>query len=232
MPEKNPYLLPVTIIIAGIIVAAALYVVRVSAISPLKGDISLLRPISTSDHMMGNPTAPVVVVEYSDIDCEYCKHFQEAMTQIMTDYGAAGNVAWVYRHFPLIETHPDAAAHAEAAECVASLGTDQMFFSFIDALQQAAPGSSQFNPQNYTSIVTGLGISPAEFQSCMDGTKFEKRVADDFDNAIAIGANGTPYSFILIKGHEPIPVSGALPYTALKKVIETSLEKAKEASAE
>ena len=227
MPERNPYLLPIAIVLAGLLLAVTLYMVRISAVAPLSvGDVSRLRPISTSDHIAGNPTAPVIIVEYSDIDCEYCKSFQEAMTQIITDYSATGKVAWVYRHFPLIDVHPSAAIHAEAAECVASLGGDTLFFRFIDTLGQAAPGLNQFDPTRYASIITGLGLSPADFQTCMEGTKFEKRVADDFDNAIAIGATGAPFSIILIKGHDPVPVSGSLPYTSLKKVIETALQKA------
>lgn len=229
MPEKHPYLLPVTIVIAGLIIAVAIFMVRQSTVAPLKtGDVGLLRPVSTADHVAGNPTASVIVVEYSDIDCQYCKTFQEAMEQIITDYGPNGNVAWVYRHFPIIEVHPNAAAHAEAAECVASLGGEPLFFRFIDALHQSAPGASQFDSARYAPIVTGLGIPIVDFQTCMEGTKFEKRVADDFDNAIAIGASGAPYSVILIKGHDPIPVSGALPYASLKKVIEAALQKASE----
>lgn len=227
MPERNPYLLPVVIVLAGLIIGGALYTVRISQIAPLiEGDIALLRPVNTSDHLVGNPTASVTVVTYSDIDCAYCKSFQESMEQIITDYGPSGDVAWVYRHFPLIELHPSAAAHAEAAECVASLGNTQAFFRFIDAIHQAAPGVNQFDTKKYAPIVTGLGVAPADFQACMESTKFEKRVADDFDNALAIGANGAPYSILLIKGHDPVPVSGSLPYTSLKKVIETALQKA------
>ncbi len=229
MPERNPYLLPIAIVLAGVLIAVALYMVRISQVAPLAtGDVALLRPVSTSDHLAGNPTASVIVITYSDIDCEYCKSFQESMEQIITDYGPSGDVAWVYRHFPLIEVHANAAAHAEAAECVASLGNNQSFFRFIDALHQAAPGVDQFDSKKYGSIVSGLGISIGEFQACMEGTKFEKRVGDDFDNALAIGANGAPYSVILIQGHNPVPVSGSLPYVSLKKVIDAALAKAAE----
>lgn len=229
MPDRYPYLLPVVIILAGIIIGGALYLVRMSEHTPAPGgDIARIRPISTSDHLVGNPTASVVVVTYSDIDCAYCKSFQESMEQLITDYGTTGNVAWVYRHFPLIEQHPASASHAEAAECAASLGNNQTFFRFIDALHQLAPDTRQFDPKNYPSVIQALGLSLSDFEACMEGTQFEKRVADDFDNARAIGANGTPYSILLIRGHTPIPISGALPYLSLKKVIDTALQKANE----
>lgn len=230
MDTKNSYLLPVVIVLAGILIGGALFYVRSTNTVPSEGDISLLRPISTNDHIVGNPGASVVIVEYSDIDCPYCKNFQESMEQVMTDYGPSGNVAWVYRHFPVIEAHPNSAAHAEAAECVASLGGDDLFFRFIDALHQAAPGDAQFDPKGYAAIITTLGLSLPDFESCVAGSKFEKRVADDFDNALAVGAVGAPFSVILIKGHNPVPVSGYLPYDSLKQVIDASIARSAEPS--
>ena len=224
--DKNLNFLPAIIIIAGLLIAGAVFIARSNAIIPSTGNVSLLRPVSTNDHLVGNPQAPVTVIVYSDIDCQYCKNFHEAMEQVIADYGPAGNVAWVYRHFPLIEVHPNAALHAEAAECVASLGSADLFFRFIDALHQAAPDAEQFDPRGYASVVTNLGISTTDFQTCIEGSTFEKRVADDFDNAIAIGAGGAPFSVILIKGHDPVPVSGSLPYPSLKKVIDAAIEKA------
>ena len=44
-----------------------------------------IKPVSSEDHILGNPSAPVVIVEYSDIDCEFCKQYQEALEQIITD---------------------------------------------------------------------------------------------------------------------------------------------------
>lgn len=227
MPERNSYLLPIVIVVAGIILAVAIYIVRSTAHAPLpEGDVTLLRPVSTLDHIAGNPTASVIVVEYSDIDCAYCKSFQEAMTQLITDYSASGSIAWVYRHFPLVDIYKNSAQHAEAAECVASLGGEPLFFRFIDALHQASPNINQFNPARYAEVVKSLGVSVVDFQTCIEGTKFEKRITDDAENALAIGATGAPYSIILIKGHDPISVPGAIPYDALKKIIETALQQA------
>ncbi len=226
--DKNLNFLPAIILVAGLGIALAVYVVRINAIVPSESDVSLLRPVSTADHLAGNPEAPVMVVTYSDIDCEYCKSFQEAMEQVITDYGPNGSVAWVYRHFPLADLHPYAASHAEASECATSLGGPAIFFRFIDALHQGAPGPNQFNPSGYPSVVKNLGLSQTDFESCLSGSMFEKRVADDYDNAIQIGAAGAPFSVILIKGHDPVPVSGSLPYLSLKKVIDAAIEKSAE----
>lgn len=226
MPEKNPWLVPVSIVLAGALLGITLYVVRISSIVPLPaGDITKLRPVSTVDHVLGNPTAPVTIITYSDIECTYCKTFQEAMEQIMSEYGPQGKVAWVYRHFPLKEEHPNAPLHAKAAECVAQQGGSNAFFRFIDALQQNE-GRGSVTPRVYTSIISSLGLSNTDFQNCMETTRYEKRVAEDYDNGLALGVNGVPYSVILIQGHDPVPVSGSLPYTAVKKLLDIAIQKA------
>jgi protein-disulfide isomerase len=225
MTERPSYLLPVAIIIAGALLAFAIYTVRTSTPSSPLESVGALRPVSAEDHIVGNPEAPVVIVEYSDIDCPYCKDFQQVLAQLMTEYGPTGNVAWVYRHFPLINLHEHAATHAEAAECVAEQD-ETKFFPFIDALQQAAPGGSEFDPEGHASVVESLGLSAETFTTCMQSDRMVERVTQDFENAADAGGRGTPYSVILVRGGAPIPVTGALPYDAMKQVIEEALSKA------
>lgn len=224
MDTRHPYLLPVSILIGGIIIAVAVYMVRTGSTPPLPvGDISKLAPVTVDDHIVGTPEATLVIVEYSDIDCEYCKNFYSALSQLMSEYGAGGEVAWVYRHFPNVSLHGSSALHAEAAECVAEQGGGEAFFRFIDALNQEAPGGSQFDSRGYPSVVTGLGLSVPDFNDCMESDRMVAKVTRDFENAFEIGADGAPYSVLIMEGKEPVPISGALPYDALKEVIETSL---------
>jgi protein-disulfide isomerase len=225
MDSKNPYLIPIAILLAGLVLSITTYNVRVgpNADTLTTGDVSLVRPVDTSDHMLGNPEAPVMLVEYSDIDCEYCKRFQEVLAQIVTEYAPQGKVAWVYRHFPVVAAHPDAGRHAEAAECAAEIGGEPMFWSFINALHAAAPGGGQFNPTGYPAIANALGLEAGQFSACLDSNHHQKKVGLDFANALAIGAEGAPFTLILIKGAPPIPVSGYLPYEDMKRVVEGAL---------
>ncbi|MCI0597613.1 DsbA family protein [Candidatus Parcubacteria bacterium] len=223
MSDRHPYLLAIAILFAGVLLAGAIYFTRSGGVSGPTGDLSLLRPVRPEDHLVGNPEAPVVIVEYSDIDCAYCKNFQQVLTQLMTEYAADGRVAWAYRHFPLINIHPYAAEHAEAAECVAEVGGEELFFPFIDAMQQLAPASAQFNPSGYSDIVSGLGVSVEAFTACRESDRNVERVTLDFENAVAAGGTGTPFTVILIQGAEPIPITGALPYDDMKEVITRAL---------
>ncbi|HEV8553776.1 MAG TPA: thioredoxin domain-containing protein [Casimicrobiaceae bacterium] len=64
-----------------------------------------MRPVSEGrDHIRGNPTATVALVEYSDFECPFCKRFHQTVKKVVDESG--GRVKWVYRHFPLEELHP------------------------------------------------------------------------------------------------------------------------------
>lgn len=225
---RHDFLIPIAILVAGVILAITTFVVREGHLlgKPITHP-DLVRPVSTDDHIIGSPDAPVKLVEYADIDSPYSKQFQQVMEQIMTEYAAGGKVAWVYRHFPFAEASGNGEFHAEAAECAQSLGTPATFYRFIDALNASAPGDNQFNPNNYTVIVKGLGLSPEAFDQCMGTHAFEPKIAADSNNAGKIGAAGTPYSVLLIHGNPSVPISGAIPYTAMKQILDASIAKAK-----
>jgi protein-disulfide isomerase len=218
--------IPIAILLAGLLLSVTIYVVRIRhAFTYGGGNAEAVRAVTPTDHIIGNPSAPIVVIEYADIDSSYSKSFQRTMEQVMTEYADTGKVAWVYRHFPLGTEHPNAAGHALAAECAASLSVPTTFFRFIDAIQAAAPDENQFNPNGYSAIVRELGIDQAAFKKCVTDGMFVKRIHDDYDNALAAGATGSPFVVLLVPGAKPAPINGALPYTSMKKLIEQSLAK-------
>lgn len=224
---RREYFLPGAIVIAGLILATAVYVVRSDSSPKLTGgNPEAVRPVTPADHIIGNPEAKVKIVEYADIDSEYSKQFQATMQQIMSEYAAGGQVAWVYRHFPLLDRHAAAGSHAEAAECAAFLGDDDAFWRFIDAVQAAAPRENQFSPSGYPAIVAQLALPAGEFNLCLTNGRFTKKVYDDIANALASGAEGAPYTVLVIEGQKPIAINGALSYDNMKQVINDALVKA------
>lgn len=226
--NKEVWFVPAAILVAGAILAITVYSYRHQAVvADMQGDISLMRPVGPQDHIIGNPTAPVVLVEYSDIDSPYSKAFQATMEQLMTEYAPSAKVAWVYRHLPLIDQHPNSASHAEASECVNSLGGQPMFWRFIGAVQAKTPTGGQFNPRDYTSVVTSLGLDPVKFTACITNHTFRNQVSADFADGLAIGAGGSPFSVLLIKGKEPVTIDGAIPYDAMKKILDKAIGEVK-----
>lgn len=225
--NREKWLIPGAILAAGLLLAFATYTIRTKELQlPPEGDVSLVRPVSEADHLIGNPGAPVAIITYADIDSSYAKDFQATMQQLMSEYGASGSVVWVYRHLPLIDQHPDSRSHAEAAECVASLGGEPLFWRFIDAAHAQAPGSTELSPGLYGPIVESLGLSPEAFNQCLAGGTFAGRVMADFENGLNAGAGGSPFSVVLVKGHAPVSIDGAVPYEGMKRIIEESITQA------
>jgi predicted DsbA family dithiol-disulfide isomerase len=81
------------------------------------------------DHIIGNPNAPIVIVEYSDFQCPYCKIFHQTMKRIVAE--SDGSVAWVYRHWPIQSSSFEKAV---ASECVASIKGNEAFWAYTDLL--------------------------------------------------------------------------------------------------
>lgn len=85
--------------------------------------------LSETDHLMGPKDAAVTIVEYSDIDCPFCKKAKPTIDKILKDHP---EYAFVYRHSPIVQLHPFAAYKAQAAECAASTGGETAFWKFMD----------------------------------------------------------------------------------------------------
>lgn len=79
--------------------------------------IAMVETLSTFDHMLGPPDAPVTVVEYADFQCPRCRQAAGAVKILLARFEQ--RVRLVFRHFPLEEVHPRALRAAEIAECAA-----------------------------------------------------------------------------------------------------------------
>ncbi|MBI4088667.1 thioredoxin domain-containing protein [Candidatus Kaiserbacteria bacterium] len=221
---KSPYVIPLAIVLGGIIVATALYVAVPKRPIQGAGSPTLVRGIDSTDHILGNPAAKAIIVEYSDFDCQYCKVFDETMHQIIANEGAQGDVAWVFRHFPLLEIHPNALSHARAAECAAQVAGNDTFWKFETALFANQP----VDPVKYGAIAKAAGVSGDAFATCYanaagPSSTIEARILKDRQNALDIGAQGTPYSLLLVAGKPPVVLNGAYPYEAVKKLVDEAL---------
>jgi protein-disulfide isomerase len=85
---KREMLIPAAIVFVGLILAIAVYNLHHTIAVQQNGNPSAVNPVNPSvDHILGDPNAPVIVIEYADIDSEFSKDFQQVMEQIMQEYG-------------------------------------------------------------------------------------------------------------------------------------------------
>jgi protein-disulfide isomerase len=214
--------IPFAIVAGGVILAIAVYFAFASSHRGAgQYHTDALRPVTAADHIFGNPSAPVKIVEYADFECTYCKGFDDTLHQIIANDGNKGRVAWVYREFPLTEVHPNALTDAEAAECAASAGGNDAFWSYASLLFQHQP----VNPTDYGAFAVQAGVPSDAFAACMANAAaaVDPKIESDRANAVAIGASGTPYSLIIAPGAAPVVVDSAYSYDALKALVDQAI---------
>lgn len=233
--QKNNFSIPMAIVLAGVLIAGAVLLnggrsntaqVNVQQQPQVAqqntGDLEKIRPVSSEDHIRGNPNAPVKIVEYSDTECPFCKRFHETMKQTTVEYG--DKVAWVYRHFPLDQLHSKARKEAEATECANELGGPDKFWAYTDRLFEITPSNNNLDPAELPKIAQYVGLDVGKFNTCLNSGKYADHIEQDVQNATATGGNGTPWSIVVGKNGKKYPLSGAQPYEAVKQLTEIALQ--------
>lgn len=248
LSKKRDYLLPGSILIAAVMISVSLiYNVGQNATSDGSNQRSgtgtgselsanlgestqakSIRKVGADDHIRGSANAPVTIIEYSDLECPWCKVFHETLQQAMDDY--QGQIKWVYRHFPITQLHSKAPQEAQAAECAASIGGNEKFWAFIDRVFEVTPSNNGLDLSTLPSIAEDVGLSSETFKACLDKNNFESVVQADYEDAIVAGGRGTPHSVVISRSGKHYVIPGAIPYTSsdptqpsVKSVIEQAL---------
>lgn len=240
MPPQSPVQstiaslgIPVAIVLGFAMIAAAIYFSGIGAAptaAPTAGTTNtvpttpetVVAPVTEDDFIRGNPNAPIMIVEYSDYDCPFCKQFHNTMNQIMDEYGVTGKVAWVYRQFPLAQLHPNAPRISEAAYCVGELGGDEAFWTFSDLIFDERGTNEPTNMTRLPEFAETAGVARADFANCLESGRHKAKVDASLAEGAAAGARGTPYSIILV-GDQQAVINGAQPYATVKQIIDSLL---------
>ena len=227
-PASKPSIAtPVAIIVGFALIAAAILFSgnRATPSTAIKDapaaatNNSNIRPIDASDAIRGNPMAPIMVIEYSDYDCPFCKDFNDTMNRIMKDYGVTGKVGWVFRQLPLSGLHPNAPKIAEGALCVKDLGGNDAFWKFTDTVFGERATSEATNMLRLPEYAEKAGVKRADFNTCFNSNKFKAAVETSVKEGLATGAEGTPYSIVMV-GDQQAVINGAQPYAIVKQIMD------------
>jgi protein-disulfide isomerase len=218
-PIRQKYTVPAAIVGAGLLLAVAVYLynapINYNFFGGQNAKVASYTPPQATDHLLGNPGAPIKLIEYCDIAVPYCVQFQSVMNSIMASYGASGQVAWIYRHLPLVAIDPKEKANLNAAECAAQIGGSNAFFGFVSAIATTTKPAP-----DYLAVATKLKLSASDFNTCITSNKFDDMVTTDYQEAATAGATGAPFTIILVSGHEPISIAGSISYAEMRQIIE------------
>jgi len=180
-----------------------------------------MKPVTRDDHIQGSISDPVKIVEFSDLECPFCKRFHATMQRVSDEY--AGKVAWVYRHFPLDSLHSKARKEAEATECANELGGNDKFWEYTNRLMEITPSNNRLDSSELPRIAEHVGLDKQKFQECLDSGRYRDHIEQDLQDAISSGGTGTPYSVLIAPNGEKFVISGAQPYESIKQTIEAAL---------
>jgi len=176
------------------------------------------------DHIRGNSTAAVSLIEYTDFECPFCKRFHGAPKALLDRYG--GKVNWVMRNYPLPFHDPAARKEALAAECVARLGGNDAYWKYADALftNTKSNGGGLPEDKSVEKLAESVGVKSAALGQCMNEEATIKRVEQDRADGTAAGVSGTPTTVVRNnRTGASQSVVGALPADGLVPAIEKML---------
>ena len=236
---ENKLLIPVSIIIAGVIVGGAVLFGGSKSNNNVATDNEEEETIQPTERnpqapggvvdvsekggaVLGSADSPVTIIEFSDFQCPFCRSFwRDTLSQIQKEYIDTGKAKLVYRHFPLTQVHPSAMVAAQAAECARDQGKFwEMHDTIFEEQDKQGTGTIDFNANDLKAWAAKLGLNASSFNQCLDSGKYSQQVEDDLADGLAAGATGTPTFFV--NGRLLI---GAQPFSAFKAVINEELNK-------
>ncbi len=137
---------------------------------------------------IGSPTASVVIVEFSDFQCPYCKEAFSVVRELTNYYG--NRIKFEYRNFPITESHPNAQKAAEAGLCAHA---QDKFWAMHDKMFINQSDLSVLSLKNYAKEIN---LDTDKFNTCLDQGTYSVKVQKDFEDGLNAGVTGTPTFFI------------------------------------
>jgi len=247
--DKNKLSIPMAIIVAGILIAGAIYFSSIASKNTSTSNnglaITSLTPVSKEDRTIGNQKAKVTIIMYEDFQCPFCgavtglelnspamqpviQYLKEKdpswtpyVPEIMNNYVKNGDVLLVYRDFTFLGT--ESTKSAEAARCA---GDQDKFWEYHDYLYSHQNGENKggFSDINLKSFAKNINLETTSFDKCLDESKYAQAVVDSKEEGVNAGVTGTPKGFILKDDKVVNTIDGAESLTTVKQKIEAALK--------
>ena len=221
------------VVVAGVILLLGgllLLATKPTAQATVTPDVSDLIPPPPHPHSqedlnaLGDPNAPVTIIEYSDFQCPFCGRFaMETEPLLIRDYVETGKVRLIYRTVG-DWIGPESLLAAEAAYCAGDQGK---FWAFHDVLFANQHGENQgaFSRDRIEAMAQMLGLDMDTFRECLDEHKYQKQAMQDLKDSQAAGVQGTPSFIIIAPDGSQQFIEGAVPYERFREAIEEALKK-------
>ena len=214
-------------IIVGVILVAIVAGISVSSFSPTSETVNLDMgrthgTISTAmgSPILGDPSAPITIVEFGDYQCEQCyAWFHNTKPAIVRDYIDTGKANLVFVDLAFLGR--DSPKAAQASYCAED---QEMYWEYHDLLytSQESVDNGWANSERLRAFAFSLGLDMELFESCLDSEKYSKRVQYNIQQARENGVRGTP-GFFIVGPNEQQQIGGAQPFSVFKKTLDSMI---------
>ena len=179
-----------------------------------------------NDPIIGNPDAPITIIEFSDFQCPFCARFHtQTLPFILEEYIEQGKVKLVFRDFPIQSIHPNALPASIAAECA---NEQDKFREMHDMLFEKQNEWNKLETADTLSLfsqyASNMQLDQNTFDSCLTNGKYIEEIKNDLNDGREYGVSGTPGFFVGNDQIGYVELKGAQPFDSFKKVIDAQLD--------
>ena len=178
------------------------------------------------DPIIGNPEAPITIIEFSDFQCPFCARFHvQTLPLLLEEYIEQGKVKLVFRDFPIQSIHPNALPASVAAECANEQGEFKAMHDILFDNQSQWSSQETFDAISmFSQYAAQIQLDQETFDSCLNDGKYIEEIRNDLDDGRSYDVTGTPGFFVGNDKIGYVELKGAQPFESFKKVIDAQLE--------
>jgi len=210
-------------LILGVIIIIVAVAIFASSSTPETVNLDITRThgtISTSmgSPILGNPSAPITIVEFGDYQCHQCYNwYHNTKPSITREYIDTGKVNLVFVDLAFLGN--DSPKAAQASYCAEDQGLYWDYHDLLYNSQEPEIDGGWANSERLKAFAFSLGLDMNLFDSCLDSEKYSKRVQYNIQQAHEHDVNGTP-GFFIVSSDEQQQIRGAQPFTVFKQILD------------
>ena len=190
---------------------------------PSQEPISLSVFTANGSPVLGDPDAPITLVEFGDYQCFFCnKFFHDTEDSLITNYVSTGKVKIIFKDYTIIG--PDSVNAAHGAHCADEQG---MFWEYHDELYNNWDGENNgwASSENLLGFAVNVGLDAEKWNECMLSKNHQQTIVSSNNDARTLGLTGTPAFFVIGPDNQVTKIGGAQPYDVFERIFEAELAK-------
>ena len=188
---------------------------------PNPEEISMSVFTDNGSPVLGDPNAPITMIEFGDYQCHFCNvFFHETEHKILEEYVETGKVKMIFKDFTIIG--PDSINAAHGAHCASDQG---MFWEYHDVLYNNWSGENNgwASSENLMEFAVDIELDIDEWTQCMLDKKYENKIASSNTDAQTLGLQGTPGFFVIGPENKVTKIGGAQPFENFQQIFDSEL---------